>query len=252
MLQICHMHFWSLGSPPNLMRIDTGAAPMRILVVEDQTELAAQIVKRVDRAGYSVDAVATLSDARALIDTQPYSIALLDRRLPDGDGLSLVPWIQAKRPGSRILMMTALDTLDDRIEGLDAGADDYLVKPFSLDELMARIRAISRRSEEIRSPSIIVGALAFDLESRTALVEGRAILLHRRERALLEALVRRAERVVRRDTLICEIYSADEEIQPQALTILVSRLRARLDEERAGVEIHTTRGVGYMIAKRLS
>jgi two-component system OmpR family response regulator len=225
---------------------------MRILVVEDQEELANQIAKRVDRAGLAVDAVRTLSDARALVELQPYSIALLDRRLPDGDGLSLVPWIQAKRPGSRILMMTALDTLDDRIEGLDAGADDYLVKPFSLDELMARIRAISRRSSEIRSPLIAVGTLCFDLESQTAFVAGRPILLHRRERALLEALVKRAERVVRRNTLISEIYSVDEEIQPQALTILVSRLRARLDEEGAGVEIHTTRGVGYMIAKTLS
>jgi DNA-binding response OmpR family regulator len=233
------------------MWIDTGAAPMRILVVEDQADLAAQIVRRVEGAGYSVDAVGTLADARALVETQPYSIALLDRRLPDGDGLSLVPWIQAKRPGSRILMMTALDALDDRIEGLDAGADDYLVKPFSLDELMARIRAISRRSDAIRSPNIAVGALSFDLDSQTAVVAGRPILLHRRERALLEALMKRAERVVRRDALICEIYSVDEEIQPQALTILVSRLRARLDDERAGVEIHTTRGVGYMIAEKL-
>ncbi|WP_400770571.1 response regulator [Methylosinus sporium] len=225
---------------------------MRILVVEDQTDLASEIAKRVDRAGFAVDAVGTLSDARALVEMLAYSITLLDRRLPDGDGLSLVPWIQAKRPGSRILLLTALDRLDDRIEGLDAGADDYLVKPFSLDELMARIRALGRRIGELRSPLISVGNLSFDLESQTAFVAERPIVLHRRERALLEALVTRAERVVRRTTLISEIYGVDEEIQPQALTILVSRLRSRLDEEGAAIEIHTTRGVGYMIATTLA
>jgi two-component system, OmpR family, response regulator len=223
---------------------------MRILVVEDQRELARQIVKCVGQAGFAVDSVGTIFDAMAFVELQAYSVALLDRRLPDGDGLSLVPWLRAKQPGSRILMLTALDALDDRIKCLDAGADDYLIKPFSLDEMMARVRATIRRTSEVRTPLITVGALSFDLDSQTALVNGQPIQLHRRERALLEALVRRRERVVRRHALISEIYGAEDEIQPQALTILVSRLRVRLDEQGAGVEIHTTRGVGYMIAEK--
>jgi len=103
---------------------------MRILVVEDHEELAQQIARRVKLAGFAVDGASTLADARALAEMQAYSIALLDRRLPDGDGLSLVPWLRAKRPESRIMVLSALDTLDDRIKGLDSGADDYIVKPF--------------------------------------------------------------------------------------------------------------------------
>jgi two-component system, OmpR family, response regulator len=224
---------------------------VRILVVEDQGDLAQQIVKRVKRAGFAVDGVSTLADARALVEAGDYSVALLDRRLPDGDGLTLVPRIQEKWPDSRIIMLTALDSPDERIRGLDCGADDYIVKPFCLDEMMARIRAIIRRGGERRTPMISVGALTFDPEAQMAFVAGRPIQLHRRERALLDSLTRRTERVVRRNALIAEIYGAEEEIQPQALTILVSRLRSRLDEEGAGVEIHTTRGIGYMIAKKL-
>jgi len=122
---------------------------------------------------------------------------------------------------------------------------------FSLDEMMARIRAVVRRGGESLTPSIKIGALSFDLESQMAFVDARPIQLHRRERSLLDALARRAERVVRRNILLAEIYGADEEVQPQALTILVSRLRSRLDDEGAGVDIHTTRGVGYMLAKHI-
>lgn len=234
----------------NVKRTDQlGAAPMRILLVEDHVELASRIAKRIKREGFVVDHVETIEGAACAIDDCRYSVTLLDRKLPDGDGLSLVSCIREKQPGSRILMLTALDAIDNRIEGLNAGADDYLTKPFNLDEMMARIRAHLRRPGGERAPPVEIGALSFDLDARTASVANRPVLFLRRELALLEALVRRAGRVVSRETLISGIYDLDEEIQPHSLTTLVSRLRARLLELNAGVEIHSARGLGYMIAK---
>jgi DNA-binding response OmpR family regulator len=222
---------------------------MRILLVEDHEELASRIARRIRRAGYAVDQAATIEAATSALETGPYAVALLDRRLPDGDGLSLIPLVRARQPGGRILMLTALDAVDDRIEGLDAGADDYLTKPFNLDELMARIRASLRRPGGEVSPSIEIGALAFSPDDRTVTVAGRPVVLLRRELALLEALARRAGRVVLREALIAGIYGVDEEIEEHTLTTLVSRLRARLQEHDAGVDIHSARGLGYMIAE---
>jgi DNA-binding response OmpR family regulator len=227
-----------------------GAAPMRILLVEDHEELAGQIAKQIKHAGFIVDRVASIRDAERALDDYPYSVTLLDRRLPDGDGLSLVPHIRKRQPASRVLMLTALDAVDQRIEGLDAGADDYLTKPFNLDELMARIRANLRRREGDETPPVVVGALSFDFSTHSVAVADRLLMLHRRELCLLEALMRRSGRVVKRQTLMSEIYGIDDEIQPHALTILVSRLRSRLDDAGAGVDIHSARGVGYVIAKR--
>jgi two-component system OmpR family response regulator len=222
---------------------------MRILLVEDHAELGDRIAKRLRRAGYTVDHFGSIRDADSAIEAHAYIVALLDRRLPDGEGLCLIPRLRSKQPGSRILMLTALDALDDRVEGLDAGADDYLVKPFELDELMARIRASLRRSGGDRVPPVEIGDLSFDLDSRTARVRGAPIVLLRRELALLDLLVRRVECVVTREALLTEIYGYGDEIDEHALTKLVSRLRARLAELDAGVHIHTARGIGYMITR---
>ncbi|ARN83248.1 response regulator [Methylocystis bryophila] len=222
---------------------------MRILLVEDHAELADRIAKRIRRAGYAVDHFGSIRESEAALGEQAYAVALLDRRLPDGDGLTLVSRIRRQQPGSRILMLTALDALDDRIEGLDAGADDYLVKPFDLDEMMARIRATLRRPGGERTPPIAVGALSFDIDTRIVTIEGTPVVLLRRELALLDMLVRRADCVVTRESLLSEIYGCDDEIDEHALTKLVSRLRARLAELNAGVNIHTARGLGYMLTK---
>jgi two-component system, OmpR family, response regulator len=220
---------------------------MRILLVEDHAELASRIARRIERAGFAVDHMETIERAASALREFPYSVALLDRRLPDGDGLSLVPRIRETQPGIRILMLTALDAVDDRIEGLDAGADDYLTKPFNLDELMARIRASLRRPGGDRTPPVEIGALSFDLDARTVTIASQPALLLRRELALLEALVRRAGRVVSRESLISAIYGPEEEVQEHTLTTLVSRLRARLGELNASVEIHSARGLGYLL-----
>jgi len=222
---------------------------MRILLVEDHAELADRIARRIRRAGYAVDHFGSIQEAESAIGEQAYAVALLDRRLPDGDGLSLVPRIRCKQPGSRILMLTALDALDARIEGLDAGADDYLVKPFELDEMMARIRASLRRPGGERTPPIEVGALSFDIDTRVVSIGGVPVVLLRRELALLDLLVWRVDCVVMRESLLSTIYGFDEEIDEHALTKLVSRLRARLVELNAGVNIHTARGLGYMLTK---
>jgi two-component system, OmpR family, response regulator len=222
---------------------------MRVLLLEDHEELAARITKRIRLAGYAIDQFSSIGDASAAIEAHAYSIALLDRRVPDGDGISLVPHIRTRHPGSRILVLSALDAIDDRVEGLDAGADDYLIKPFDLDELMARVRASLRRPGGERSPPIEVGALSFDPDMRTVRINGRPVLLLRRELALLDILIRRVNCVVEREALISSIYGVDELIDEHALTKLVSRLRARLIELDAGVLIHTARGLGYLLTR---
>lgn len=222
---------------------------MRILLVEDHTELAERIARRIRRAGYTVDRFGSIREADLAIEEQAYAVALLDRRLPDGDGLALISPIRRKQPGSRILMLTALDALDNRIEGLDAGADDYLVKPFELDELMARIRASLRRPGGECAPPIDVGNLLYNIDTRTVLVRGMPVVLLRRELALLDLLVRRVNCVVARESLVSAIYGFEDDVDEHALTKLVSRLRGRLAELNAGVHIHTARGLGYMMIK---
>ena len=220
---------------------------MRILLVEDHAALANQVVLRIERAGYGVDRVDTIERAVGALDDCAYALALLDRRLPDGDGISLIRRIRVKQPGMRILMLSALDAVDDRIDGLEAGADDYLTKPFSLDEMVARIRAHLREHAAERAPPIEIGALSFDVEQRSVSVAGRFVLFSRRELILLETLMRRANCVVSRETLLSQLYGHDLKVADHALTSLVSRLRARLAELATGVEIYSARSLGYII-----
>lgn len=220
---------------------------MRILLVEDQVSLARQVAARIERAGYDVDQVDTIEGAIHALDRCAYALALLDRRLPDGDGVSLVPRIRKTQPEIRILMLTALDAVDDKIEGLEAGADDYLTKPFNLDEMIARIRANLRKRDGGATPPVIIGAMSFDLVRRAVAVAGESVLFSRRELILLEALIRRANCVVSRETLNAELYGYGEEVQDHALTSLVSRLRARLASLDAGVEIYSARSLGYIL-----
>jgi two-component system, OmpR family, response regulator len=222
---------------------------MRILIVEDQRDMATLIADRINCAGFVSDHVGGLGEALEALQAHDYPIMLLDRRLPDGDAISVLPEIRRIRPGIRILLVTALRSIDDKINGLDAGADDYLTKPFDVDELLARIRASLRRPGGRLLPSILVGDLSFDLNTHEASIAGRPLLLHKREMLLLESLMRRAGRAVTHNTLIEEIYGLDETVQIDAVKMLVSRLRQRLKEWSADVEIHSARGIGYLIAK---
>lgn len=222
---------------------------MRVLIVEDEREMAHALALRLGRSGFIADHVAALEAARAALACHHYGLAILDRRLPDGDGLELLPELRRLQPHARILILTACETVSERVSGLDAGADDYLAKPVDFDELMARVRACLRRAGGAVAPPVVVGRLSFDLAAREVAVAGAPVVLHRRELALLEALARSAGRIVLRGRLVEEVYGFDDDIEVNALNILVSRLRKRLADLGAEVEIHAARGIGYMLAK---
>ncbi len=222
---------------------------MRILIVEDQPEMASLVAERLTRSGYVADNVGTLEDAVEALKQYDYPVILLDRRLPDGDGVSILQMVRSTKPSTRVLVVTALRSIDQRIGGLDAGADDYLTKPFDADELIARIRAVLRRSNAALVPPVSLGELSFDFNQREAFVRGKPFVISKRELLLLEALMRRAGRTVRHSTLISDIYGFNDAVQVDALKMSISRLRHRLKERDAGVDIHTLRGIGYLIER---
>lgn len=222
---------------------------MRILLVEDEREISRLVASLVARAGFAVDQVHCLADAIEAARQHEYGLLLLDRRLPDGDGVTIVPTLRSITPGVRIMMLTALDDLSERITGLDAGADDYLTKPFQGEELIARVRACARRPGGMEIPPLVVGGLSLNFATREVSVRGRPVMLNRRELMLLLALLRRANRVTMREMLFDEVYGLQDEVQSNTLETVVSRLRRRLMELEAGVSIHTMRGIGYMLTE---
>ncbi len=218
---------------------------MRMLLIEDEPEMSRLIARCVTDAGFMVDCVGSLAEAEAALAIKRYALALLDRRLPDGDGLALLPFLRSSAPGTPVIVLTALDEVREKVRGLNAGADDYLAKPFDMDELLARIRAALRRPGGEPPPAISCGDVVFDPATRDVTVRGELLVLGRRELVLLEILICRAGRVVQRGTLLNEVYGFDDEVQPNALDAHVSRLRGRLIKAR--VVIHPVRGVGYML-----
>jgi DNA-binding response OmpR family regulator len=221
---------------------------LRILLVEDEPELGAAVAGRLKGEGFVVDHVASLGEAIEAVLGAEYRLLLLDRRLPDGDGLSLLPVLRTRPSPPPAIVLTAMDDVPDRVAGLDAGAEDYLIKPFAFDELLARIRVLLRRSTAgAPAPSVTVGCLEFDLAAREARVEGLPLALPRRELAILDALARRAGRVVMREHLEAQVYGYDDEISSNALEAHISRLRKRLADAGARVVLHGVRGVGYML-----
>lgn len=220
----------------------------RILLVEDDPALGRALVCALEQDRWPVDLVTSLADAFEAVLQRSYRVILLDRGLPDGDGVSLVAAARSRTPRPSIIFVTARDDVTDRIEGLDAGADDYLVKPFSVAELHARVRAACRRPIDPGGRSVVeAGRLTFDPVSREVRVDGRPLAMPRRELALLAVLIGRTGRVVQRSHLESEVYGLDEEVSGNAIETQVSRLRRRLEMEDTGVELHTIRGVGYML-----
>lgn len=218
-----------------------------MLLVEDEPEMAELTLRQIRAAGYVVDHASTIEEAMAAIAAARHALLVVDRRLPDGDGVTLMPYLRDRRPGTPVILLSALADLDSKVDGLDAGADDYLTKPYQRDELLARIRAALRRPGAERSPPIRCGRLTFLPDIRQFELEGVPMVLKRRELALLEALIRRVGRVAARDSLMEEIYGFDDEVQTNALEALVCRLRARLTDLDSSATIHTVRGVGYML-----
>ncbi|WP_417579788.1 response regulator transcription factor [Pelagibacterium sp.] len=218
---------------------------MRILLVEDEDEMAELLRSALVRHSIIVDHASSLEIALEASLSHNHDAVLLDRKLPDGDGLSLIPQLRKQSPAMPIIVLSALGSLDNRVTGLDEGADDYLAKPFSVDELMARLRAVLRRPAQMRSETLALGDLVFEPEHSTVRIKGKPINLPRRELLALEALITRAGRTVSRDTLEQAVYGFDDDIASNALDAHLSRLRRKLVAAR--VEIHAIRGIGYLL-----
>jgi DNA-binding response OmpR family regulator len=220
---------------------------MRLLLVEDNPQLAELVQEGLTRQGFVIDRCGSLKDAMVARSAASYDLLLLDLGLPDGDGMSLVRELRKANDSTPILILTARGGLNDRLIGLDGGADDYLVKPFEIAELAARCRALLRRPGASLGVVLHLGNVALDTTTRTVTVNGQRIEVPPREVALLEQLLRRAEQVVRRNQLEESLYSFGEEVTPNALESAVSRLRKRLSAADANVLVRTAHGIGYAI-----
>lgn len=229
---------------------------MRVLLVEDDPNLSVAIRRLLRKEGHVVDLADSLRMARAAITDHPYEVVLLDRMLPDGEGTALIFHAREAGVRTRFLILSALGDIRERVEGLDLGADDYIVKPFEPDELCARIRAVGRRPTGDGPEMIEFGNLRLDKASLdiVTITNGDAdvapVVFPRRELTLLQTLMERAGRVVTRDTLESAMYGYDDLFQSNTLESHVSRLRKHLAEQGAGVAIHTVRGVGYMLKEQ--
>jgi len=225
---------------------------MRLLLVEDETELRELVGRNLTRAGFAVDALGGLDEARAALGTSPFDAIILDLGLPDGDGLTLLRQLRGRKDATPVLLLTARDGVDDRVEGLNSGADDYLLKPFAMPELVARIKALLRRPSGALGVVLESGNIRFDTVGRTLTVGDKPVALTPREMALLENLLRRAGRVVPKAVLEERIYGFDDEVTPNSLEVLMHRLRKKLEGGSFSGEIHTVRGVGYLLTETVS
>ncbi len=217
---------------------------MRILVVEDTEDLADAIVHRLRKLGYAVDWAATGHEAEELLGQEAYQLILLDIMLPGTDGQTLLNRLRRRRDATPVLVMTARSQVDVRIDLLDLGADDFIVKPFDLRELEARCRALLRRSHGMASSVTVFGNLTFDAAARAVTVAGQPVELGGREFRLLELFLSNLNTVLSKDDLMDRLFSLDQPTALNAIELYVSRLRRKL--EGASVEIRTKRGLGYV------
>ena len=221
---------------------------MRLLIVEDNVRLLTLTRNALVKAGFETDGAATAADARAALQSIAYAAMVLDLGLPDEDGLSLLKTIRRLGDTVPILILTARDGVEDRIRGLDAGADDYLGKPFAQGELLARIRVLLRRPGWLLGIALALGNLRLDTVSRELTIDARPLFLSPRETAVLEILLRRSGRVVPKKLVEDHLFGLSADVGSNAIEVYVYRLRKQLLEAGADIEVHTIRGVGYMVA----
>ncbi|MBI3529310.1 MAG: response regulator transcription factor [Betaproteobacteria bacterium] len=220
---------------------------MRILVVEDDLYLADGVSRSLSKSGHAVDIVTDGLTGEAALGATSYDLAILDLQLPWRNGLEVLRNYRAGGGLAPVLILTARSAVADRVSGLDAGADDYLAKPFDLAELEARVRSMLRRASSVPAPVLRHGALSLDTVGRRVEIDGERVDLSAREVALLELLLLRAGRVVSKEGLLEKLYGAEEHAGENAVEVFVHRVRRKL--EPAGVSIRTFRGLGYMIDK---
>ena len=220
---------------------------MRILIVEDDPVLADGLTRSLRSADYAVDCINNGAEADHVLAAQPYDLVILDMGLPGLDGFEVLRRLRRRSTTVPVLVLTARDSLPDRVKGLDAGADDYMVKPFDLPELEARARALIRRGKSGGASALTHGALVLDTAGRRATLRGEPLELSARELGVLEVLMMRSGRVVNKEQLAEQLYGWDEEVGANAIEVYVHRLRRKL--EPAGVSIRTIRGLGYLLER---
>lgn len=221
---------------------------MRVLVVEDEERIAQFLKKGLTEKGYAVEAVGNSDSALEHLEKTPFDLLILDLLLPGSrDGLELCREIRSRGIRSKILMLTARDSVENKIEGLDSGADDYLVKPFSFRELLARLRALTRRTEVEEPGPLTFGEISYDPESREVLRGGEVIRLTAREGALFELLLRRRGKVVPRSEIQARIWEDSFDISTNIIDVYINALRKKIDSGGQDKIIQTVRGVGYRV-----
>jgi DNA-binding response OmpR family regulator len=225
---------------------------MRILLVEDSARLQALIGETLRAADYLLDIVATVAESRSASRQIPYDLFIIDLALPDGDGLELIRELRSAACSAPILVITARTRIDERVGGLESGADDYLVKPFHQAELLARVRALLRRPRDIRSPTVQAGSLTLHEATGEVRVADQVVDLRPRERRLLAVLLRRAGTTVPKSAIEAALSEFDRELSANAIEVLVCRLRKALRDRQTGVVIETVRGIGYALKERQS
>jgi DNA-binding response OmpR family regulator len=220
---------------------------MRLLLVEDTPRLRDLLVEAVHGAGWRIDAVGSVSEADDAISAADYDLLLVDLGLPDGNGLDLIHRVRQQKVATPILVLTARSSIDERIAGLDAGADDYLVKPFNHGEFLARCRALLRRSPTTLLPQLVAGCLTFDVSISLVKAGEAEIILAPRERTILEILMRDVGHVVNKRKLEHALSEFGDELSSNAVELAVSRLRKKLEGIETGTSLETVRGVGYLL-----
>jgi two-component system OmpR family response regulator len=220
---------------------------MRLLLVEDDLPLAEALLSLLVSSGHAVDCVHDGEAAKALVATEEFDLMILDLNLPELDGLSVLRHMRAQGNRAAVMILTARGAAEDRVRGLDLGADDYMAKPFDIREFEARVRSLLRRQAGLRSSTVTLGALSLDLTSRQFSGHGQVIDLPPRERALLELLVMRAGKVVAKEAIVQSVTSLEDILSDNAIEQYISRLRRRL--QPLGLNLRTVRGIGYLLER---
>ena len=221
---------------------------MRILLVEDEQRLAEALEQILKKQGYNVDVFADGAIGQDMAETGIYDVIILDRTLPGIEGLEILKHLRVKRITTPVIFLTAKDTVSNRVEGLDAGADDYLIKPFSKDELLARVRALSRRSENLQpSETLNVASLTLDTRSCEVSIDSDRVKLTVTEAQLLELLMRNRGQVLTKEQILDRIWGFQKDVEIKNVELYIFYLRKKINLEKGGVTINTVRGIGYCL-----
>ena len=234
---------------PFIRRSDLRHA-MQLLLVEDNRQLVEFLNASLTQAGFDVSVAESVGEANESLGRHHFDIAVIDLGLPDEDGINIVESMRARGDSTPAIILTARDGLRDRVDGLNAGADDYLVKPFETEELVARLRALLRRPGSILGKQLTAGNLTLDTTTREVQIGGTSVSLSRREVSLLELLLRRPGHVVRKEAIETGLYGVEEDVTSNSVEVLVHRLRRRLASLGARLNVVTLRGIGYVITEQ--